>query len=139
MSTGQQTIRRSRMSVLRDRAPVFVPLLVLALLICHGALGSVGDPALKPITSGPIHHSPVEAGGSGSGGGHPIEHPPAHGYYVVAFLTVLVGAFLRLISKGAIPTRRITLPFLQTRHNFTSPILYPGPRLTPNLLQVLRL
>lgn len=138
-STGQKTTSRTTMSAIRSRAPIFVPLLVLALLICHGVLGSPDHSVVEPASSVAVHQLQGESGAPGSSGEHPVEHPPAHGYYVVAFLTVLIGAFLGLLFRGALPTVRITLPFRQIQQNFASPILYSGSRLTPNLLQVFRL
>lgn len=139
LDANQQTILRSGMAVVRNRAPIFAPLLVLALLICHGALGNVDKVALDAAPTVAVHQLQGEASGHGPAEESPAEHPPAHGYYVVTLLTVITGAFFWLLSRSSVATQRITLALRQIRHDFAFVVSPPVPGPTPVFLQVFRL
>ena len=139
LSTGQQTISHTAMAAIRSRAPIFVPLLVIALLLCHGALGNMDQPVLEPTQSAAVHQIQGDTGGPIPADEHPIGHSPTHSYYAVAFLTIFVGGLLGLLFGGVLPTRRIVIAPRQTRYDLVPDISYPSPRPTPTLLQVFRL
>jgi hypothetical protein len=136
---SQETILRSTMSAIRSRAPIFAPLLVLTLLICHGALGNMDEFALDAAPSVAMHQLQGETGEPGPAEGSPAEHPPAHGYYIVTLLTVAAGAFFWLLSKSTFTTQLVTLAKRQIRHDFALAASLPLPGPTPVLLQVFRL
>lgn len=138
VSTSQETSLRSTMAVIRTRAPLFVPLLVITLLVCHGTLGSMDRPVLEPVPAVAAHQISGEAGEPVPADEHPIEHSLAHGHYVVAFLTVFLG-LLGLLSRDASPTRRVAIALRQSRCKLASDVLCPNPKVTPTLLQVFRL
>ncbi|CAN5886286.1 hypothetical protein BH23ACT11_BH23ACT11_29890 [soil metagenome] len=127
------------MSAIRSRAQLFVPLLVLALLICHGALGSMDKLNLNPVPTVAVHQLLGEAGTPVPADERPAEHPPAHGYYVVVLLTVFFGALLGLIFRGAVPTERLALALSRSRHDLVLPVFYSQPRAIPAFSQVFRL
>jgi hypothetical protein len=127
------------MAAIRVRAPIFAPLLVIALLLCHGALGNVDKFALDAAPSVAMHQLQGETGEPGPAEGSPAEHPPAHGYYIVTLLTVVAGAFFRLLSRSSVTTQLIALAKRQIRHDFALVISPPVPGPTPVLLQVFRL
>lgn len=121
------------------RAPIFASLLVLTLLICHGALGNTDKLVLDTAPSVAMHQLQGEAGESGPAKESPTEHSPVHGYYMATLLTVMVGAFFWLLFRNTVATRRISVVFKQNRRNSALVISPHAPRLTPILLQVLRL
>ncbi len=138
-SASQETILRSTMSAIRSRAPIFAPLLVLTLLICHGALGNVDKVALDAAPTVAIHQLQGETGETGPAEGSPAEHPPAHGYYIVTLLTVVAGAFFWLLSRSTFTTQPVALAKRQVWHDFALVVSPPVPGPTPVLLQVFRL
>lgn len=139
LDTSRQTILRSKMAVARSWAPTFAPLLVLALLICHGALGNMDKFALDAAPSMAMHQLQGEAGEPGPAKESPPEHSPAHGYYTATLLTVTAGAFFWLLSRNAGATQRVSVVFKQNRRSFAPVISPPASGPTPVLLQVFRL
>jgi hypothetical protein len=127
------------MATIRDRAPIFVPLLVLALLICHGALGSADKLVLEPVSSAAAHQLWGEAVEPGPADDRPAEYSPAHGYYIAAFITLSIGVLFRLLFRGTIPTRHTAIAFRQTQHDLVLAFSTPGQGPTSTLLQVFRL
>ncbi|MGB3683162.1 MAG: hypothetical protein WA990_11830 [Rubrobacteraceae bacterium] len=116
-----------------------MPLLVLALILCHGALGSMDKLVLDPVPSVAVHQLQNGAGEPGPASGNPVEHAPSYGSYIVAFLTVMVGVFSGLLFRGAVPARRIIVGFQRIRRSFGSNAYLPRLGPTPILLQVFRL
>lgn len=143
LKTSQDIVLHSSMAAVRSRAPFFVPLLVVALLMCHGALGNMDTLVLDPASSEAVHQLQSEADAAGPASGpadeSPVEHPPAHGLYIVTFLTVLIGTFLVLLSSGIVPTQRIAVAPRRSQHDLISHRFYPGTSFAPALLQVFRL
>ena len=79
----------------RRLAPLLVPLLVLASLVCHGALAGAHwgaqDDAPPPLVS----ESPVDAGGGPATDEHPAEYLPPISYGAVLLLILATAIFLQ--------------------------------------------
>jgi len=122
-----------RLVARRASAPLLTPLLVVALLLCHGAAGSLHEATLEPAAAHPLPaegHSPQ----------HPAEHSPSHAGYVAyfaAFFAVLLGVLIRPpvgMAGRQLPALPVTL-----RVAFAKPPLCLGLAPTAPSLQVFRL
>jgi hypothetical protein len=117
----------------RASAPLLTPLLVVALLLCHGAAGGLHEATLEPAAA---HALPSE----GHSAQHPAEHPPPHAGYVAyfaAFFAVLLGVLIRPpvgMAGRPPPAQPVTL-----RVGFAKPPLCRGLAPTAPRLQVFRL
>jgi hypothetical protein len=118
----------------RALVPLLVPPLVVALLLCHGAAGSLHQAALEPAPA--AHALPSE----GHSSQLPVEPSPSHAGYVAyfaAFFAALLGALIRPpvgMAGGRLPAPPATL-----RAAFATPPLCRGLAPTVPSLQVFRL
>jgi hypothetical protein len=115
-------------------------LLVVTLLLCHGAFGALHLVCYPPLCAGEAEH-PAEhqaaAGAVGDAHEHPMDHGTSTGYFAVLAVGLL-GLLLGLLFKGA--PLRITLdarwPVVLRQ---IPAVLRPPPTPTPITLQVFRL
>jgi len=124
-----------RLVARRASVPLLAPLLVVALLLCHGAAGGLHQAGLEPPAEA-AHALPSE----GHSAQHPAEHSPSHaGYvaYLAAFFAALLGVLIRPpvgMAGGRLPAPPATL-----RVTFATPPLCRELAPTAPSLQVFRL
>ena len=122
-----------RLVARRGSMPLLAPLLVVALLLCHGAAGGLHQSALEPAAA---HALPA----GGHSPQHPAEHSPSHaGYvaYLAAFFAALLGAVIRpAVGKAG---GRLPAPPATLRVAFAAPPLCRGLAPTAASLQIFRL
>ena len=123
-----------RLVARRASVPLLAPLLVVALLLCHGAAGGLHQATLEPAAA--AHALPSE----GHSAQHPEEHSPSHtGYvaYFAAFFATLLGALIRPPVGTA--AGRLPAPPAALRAAFGTPTLCRSLAPTAPSLQVFRL
>ena len=114
-------VRPRRWAAGKARTTLLASLLILALLLCHGAMGGFHQIQLAPHlaadvqgapgqTHGHADHSPasLESGPDGERqAGHAEEHPapyfPPPGFYLAALLVLLLAWIFKPASLGAAP------------------------------------
>ena len=138
--TGTQTIRTGGVAAGRDR--LVAALLVLTLLLCHGALGAMHQVSSQTVECPGEHaggHHTTTAG-SPAAAGHAGHHgaPVAHADYAAAVFVVLLGAALALFS-GRFAARGLTASRRVFGRVHASSFLRPPRGPTLPLLQVFRL
>ncbi len=114
-------------------------LLVVALLLCHGALGGLHQVSAKPAVPEQAHHVSADEAMSPQEhqGGHQGSHPLSSSDYAAALSVVLLlGAVLVLVLSGGL-TRRPELRILE--RVLPPPGFRPIRGPTAPLLQVFRL
>lgn len=122
------------LAAVKIRIPLLAVLVMLTLLVCHGALGSTDRLALEPAAV--AHQS---SGAAGASVNHLVEHASAHTYYYVAALcTLLLGSFVGLFF-GDVSRRRRFAVLRGARQRFSLKLSFGGVRSTPPFLQVFRL
>jgi hypothetical protein len=123
-----------RLVARRASVPLLTPLLVVALLLCHGAAGGVHEATLEPAAA---HALPAEGHSSPQ---HPAKHSPSHaGYvaYLAAFFAVLLGVLIR--PPVGMAGRQLSALPVMLRVAFAKPPLCRGLAPTAPSLQVFRL
>ncbi len=115
-------------------------MLVVALLVCHGAAGGLHQAAMEPSPSEvqqlPAQWGPVDGHSTGHSTGHSAQHVD-YVAYLAAFFVALLGTFLR--PSFGISGRRYAAPLSTPRTAFATPLLCRGLAPTAPNLQVFRL
>jgi hypothetical protein len=118
----------------RASVALLAPLLVVALLLCHGAAGSLHLSALEPAAA---DHALSSEGHSAQ---HPAEQSPSHVRhvaYLVAFFAALLSVLIR--PPVGVSGRRLPAPPATLRVAFATPPPCRGLAPTAPSLQVFRL
>ena len=81
-----------------------IGLLVVCLLLCHGAFGAlhlISGPLTLPVAAGEhaANHSPAEGHDGTTNGGHPVHYHTSPGYFAV-LLGLFVGVALLLLGHA---------------------------------------
>ena len=120
------------------RGRLVAALLVVALLLCHGALGALHQASPRPDVHTGGHHDAASQAVSAQGHAAHHDAPVAHADYAAALFVVLLGAALALFANRFL-VRSLAISSLAFGRAYLRLVLVPPPTPVPPILQVFRL